>query len=416
MLDLSEFLKVVKQKYESLSDCLNERSRRLWCATEARAYGKGGVLAVHQATGISRNTIYKGLQELDTGQRLEKGRIRKEGGGRKKLTDTQPGILEALEKLVDPLSRGDPDSPLRWSLKSSYQLRDGLVSQGYKISQPRVGKLLSELDYSLQSNKKAQEGANHPDRNAQFKYINEQVKAFHKNNQPVISVDTKKKENIGEFKNHGQQYRPKGSLIEVKAHDFLDKRLGKVAPYGVYDIGKNKGWVSVGIDHDAAEFAVNAIRAWWYGMGQPGYEKAKQLLITADCGGSNGYRVRLWKVELQKLADETGLILQVNHFPPGTSKWNKIEQRMFSYISENWRGQPLISRETVVNLIGNTKTKKGLEIKAILDLNSYRKGIKISKKQLEEVNIARASFHGEWNYTIKPRVVTSSEPEVINSC
>jgi hypothetical protein len=320
----------------------------------------------------------------------------------KKITDTRPGILEALENLVEPVTRGDPESPLRWTCKSTYHLRDKLLLQGYTISQPQVGKLLRGLGYSLQAPRKTDEGGEHPDRDAQFTYINAQVKIFQARGLPVISVDTKKKENIGNYANKGREYKPKGQPTPVKVYDFVDKTLGKVAPYGIYDIGRNEGLVNVGISHDTAEFAVHSIRTWWYEMGQPVYPAASALLITADGGGSNGSRVRLWKLELQKLADELHMDIHVCHFPPGTSKWNKIEHKMFCYISQNWRGRPLISRETVVQLISNTTTTTGLRIRAELDEKVYKKGRKVSDEELATVNIERATFQGKWNYTIKP--------------
>ncbi len=387
---------------------MDERRVRLWCAARAKAYdlahGRGGVAAVRKATGVSRPRIYKGLREIESEDKPDKGRVRKPGGGRKKITEKQPGILEALENLVEPLTRGDPESPLRWTCKSTYQLRDELISQGYEISQPQVGKLPDKLGYSLQSDRKTEEGGDHYDRDAQFSHINEKIIFFQKRGLPTVSVDTKKKENIGNYENKGKEYHRKGQPERVKVYDFIDKELGKVAPYGIYDIGKNKGFVNVGISSDTAEFAVNSIRSWWHGMGKTDYRDAAELLITADCGGSNSNRGRLWKTELQKLADELGMIINVCHFPPGTSKWNKIEHRMFCYITKNWRGRPLVSRETVVNLIGNTKTKKGLKIKAKLDENIYEKGKKITDSELESVNIERSDFHGEWNYRIKMSV------------
>ncbi len=398
-----ESVEKIRDKYEGISFCLNERSRRIWAATEAKSYGRGGITVISKATGIDAKTIRKGLLELDEKDRLSADRIRREGGGRKKLKDTYQNLLDDLESLIEPLARGDPESPLRWTCKSTYKLSDELMKKGYSVCQRSVYSLLEDLDYSLQSNRKTKEGANHPDRDAQFHYIYERVKYFQSCNNPVISVDTKKKENIGEYKNGGREYHKKGHPIEVNVYDFLNKKLGKVSPYGVYDLSKNKGWVSVGISADTAEFAVNSIRCWWYIMGKPVYPKAIELLITADCGGSNGYRVRLWKVELQKLANELNMEINVCHFPPGTSKWNKIEHKMFSYISENWRGRPLITKETVVKLIANTRTKKGLEIRAILDENVYEKGIKITDEQMVRINIVEADFHGEWNYKILPQ-------------
>ena len=397
-----ETVEDIRTKYHYISFCLNERSRRMWAATEAKSFGRGGITVVSEGTGIDPKTIRKGLLELDEKQRAPANRIRRTGGGRKKLTKTHNNLLDDLESLVEPDSRGDPESPLRWTSKSTYKLSEELKSEGYSVCQRTVCSLLADLDYSLQSNKKTKEGTNHPDRDAQFQYIYKQVKYFQSHNNPVISVDTKKKENIGEFKNAGREYRKKGTPIEVNGHDFPDKNLGKVSPYGVYDVSKNKGWVNVGISADTAEFAVHSIRCWWYIMGKNTYPHARELLITADCGGSNGHRVRLWKVELQKLATELESKISVCHFPPGTSKWNKIEHKMFSYITKNWRGKPLITRETVVKLIASTKTTKGLEIRAMLDENVYEKGIKVADEELAIVNLVKADFHGEWNYTIMP--------------
>lgn len=400
---------IIQKEFNEIENFLDERRIRLWCAAKARSYnrinGRGGVTAVHQATGVSRRRIYQGMKDIATPEVLDKDRIRKPGAGRKKTIELQPDILETLDSLVDPDSRGDPENPLRWTSKSTYKIADELNSQGFKVSHSQVGKLLTHLDYSLQSNVKTKEGFQHEDRDDQFKYINNEVKRFHDNNQPAISVDAKKKENIGEFKNQGREYRPKKSPIKVKGHDFPDKKLGKVVPYGIYDLVLNKGWVSVGINNDTAEFAVNSIRTWCYSVGRIIYPKMKSLLITADCGGSNGYRVRLWKRELQKLSNELKIVINVSHYPPGTSKWNKIEHRMFSFISKNWRGKPLISRQTVIELIGNTKTKTGLEIKAVLDENFYEKGIHVSDEEMEMINLEESDFHGEWNYRIKPQKV-----------
>lgn len=397
----------IKKKYDDISVYLNERSLRIWCATEVKNYneifGNGGITVVHRATGISRPTIYSGMSELKNKKRLEPSRIRNTGGGRKKLTKKYPDLLRKVELLVEPLSRGDPESSLRWTCKSVRNITDELNIKGYALSFRTVCDLLEELDYSLQSNKKTKEGMSHPDRNEQFHYINKAVKKFQKNLFPVISVDTKKKENLGEYKNVGKEYRQKGQPLKVNTHDFPNKKLGKAAPYGVYDLTQNKGWVSIGITHDTAEFAVNTIKSWWRKMGKPLYKKADRLLITADCGGSNGYKVRLWKWELQKLADKLNLEIHVCHFPPGTSKWNKIEHKMFSFITMNWRGKPLSTLETVVNLIGNTKTKSGLKIKAIIDKKQYEKGKKISDENFSLINIKPCNFHGEWNYIIKPR-------------
>ena len=392
----------IKTKYCGISFCLNERSRRMWAATEAKSFGWGGITVVSDATGIDPKTIRKGLLELDEKQRVPANRIRTTGGGRKKLIEINTGLLDDLESLVEPDSRGDPESPLRWTSKSTYKLSEQLKHRGYSVSQRTVCSLLADLDYSLQSNKKMKEGTNQPDRDEQFLYIYERVKYFQSRNNPVVSVDTKKKENIGEFKNAGREYHKKGTPVEVNGHDFMDKRLGKISPYGVYDLSKNKGWVNVGISADTAEFAVHSIRCWWHIMGKEAYPRSRKLLITADCGGSNGHRVRLWKVQLQKLATELEAEISVCHFPPGTSKWNKIEHKMFSYISKNWRGKPLITRETVVKLIASTRTTKGLEIQAMLDENVYEKGIKITDAEIAEVNLVKADFHGDWNYTIKP--------------
>lgn len=402
-----ERLRAIKEEFDDISDSFDERRIRLWCAAKARAYnrihGRGGVTSVYKATGVSRPRIYVGLKEITSDEKLDKHRIRRKGGGRKKVVEKQPTLLSDLEGLVEPLSRGAPESPLRWTCKSTYKLRDELIAQGYKISQPKVGEVLSGLGYSLQSNRKTKEGGNHPDRNAQFEYINERVTSFQSSGLPAISVDTKKKEKIGNYANNGKEYRKKGQPEEVNVYDFINKELGKVAPYGIYDLFRNEGFVNVGISCDTAEFAVNSIRSWWYEMGKAEYPNATELLITADCGGSNGYRVRLWKIEVQKFADETGMIINVCHFPPGTSKWNKIEHRMFCFISQNWRGRPLITRETVVNLIGNTKAKSGLKIKAKLDENIYEKGKKVTDEELENVCIEKSDFHGEWNYKIKPK-------------
>lgn len=399
-------IQVIGKEYSEIRYSLDERRVRVWCAAKARAYdrenGRGGVMIVHQSTGVSRRRIYAGLEEIQSTSRLNKERVRNFGGGRKKIIDKQPKILEALENLVEPYTRGDPETPLRWTSKSTYKLAEELVAQGYSVSHTKVSKLLAELNYSLQSNRKSNEGKQHVDRNAQFEWINEQVKNFHRKNQPAISVDTKKKENIGNYKNPGREYSRKGNPTKVETYDFPSKDLGKAIPYGVYDLKENKGWVSVGINHDTAEFAVNAIHRWYKEMGRNIYPKIKSLLITADGGGSNGHRVRLWKRELQKLSNELAIDITVCHYPPGTSKWNKIEHRMFSFITKNWRGKPLIDRQTVVELIGNTTTKSGLKIKAVLDESVYQKGIKITDEEMQSLNIERLDFHGEWNYKIKP--------------
>jgi transposase len=395
-------------KYATLQPLLDERARRLWAAVEARAIGRGGIIRVAEATGLSRGTIRAGLRELDAPapageRRPPTGRLRRPGGGRKPLVDHDPDLLRDLEALVDPVTRGDPMSPLRWTCKSAARLAEGLRSRGHAVSERTVNRLLHDLGYSLQANRKTIEGKDHPDRDAQFRYINRRVKAFQRQGQPVVSVDTKKKELVGRYRNGGREWQPEGEPEEVKVHDFIDKGLGKAIPYGVYDLAADAGWVSVGVDHDTAEFAVESLRRWWRNRGGRVYPQAKRLLITADGGGSNGSRCRLWKVELQRFADETGLSVSVCHFPPGTSKWNKIEHRMFCHITENWRGRPLVSREVVVNLIGSTTTKTGLEIRAELDAGSYPVGREVTKQQMEGLSIEREKFHGEWNYTIRPR-------------
>jgi transposase len=396
----------IKTRYRALDALMDERMRRQWAATEATTYGWGGVSAVSEATGLSRNTIRKGIAEAATLKRYSRGalsdRLRQPGGGRKRLTELDPGLLEALERLVEPLTRGDPMRPLRWTLKSTTQLAKELTRQGRGISPWSVGALLKAEGYSLQGNRKTKEGDSHPDRNAQFEYISEQVMRFQDRGEPVISVDTKKKELIGPFKNGGREWRPQGKPDEVKVHDFMIKELGKAIPYGVYDLSQNEGWVSVGIDHDTAQFAVQAIGRWWRKMGQKRYPRAKALMITADGGGSNGSRCRLWKVALQELAKTLGLPIQVSHFPPGTSKWNKIEHRMFCHITQNWRGRPLLSHEVIVNLIANTTTKTGLKIRAELDKGTYPTGIEISPSQMKALHLKPSGFHGDWNYTLLP--------------
>ena len=400
MADTNKDIQFYKAKYDAIKSCLSEKGKRLWVSLEAREYGYGGVTLLAKATKLGRTTIHKGLKELLSP--LDQERVRQAGAGRKKLTERYPDILDSLDKLVEPTSKGDPENPLRWTSQSTRKLSDKLLKQGYKISPTSTGQLLRKLGYSLQANKKTLEDGSHPDRNKQFELINNRIKKMQLKGSACLSVDTKKKEKVGNYKNNGQEYQPKGTPIEVKGHDFLDKKLGKVVPYGIYDIGKNKGWVSVGISSDTAQFAVNAIRSWWYTAGRKHYANTESLLITADCGGSNGYRVRLWKTELQKLATETGLVMEVHHFPPGTSKWNKIEHRLFSYISKNWRGKPLIDRETVVNLIGNTTTKTGLTVKALLDKNQYETGIKVSDQEMAAVKLKPDKFHPEWNYRISP--------------
>jgi hypothetical protein len=394
----------IKLRYEALSPVLDERGRRRFAAAEALAAGWGGIAAVCEATGIARSTIGYGLQELrgEAPDSALRG-IRRKGAGRKPLTQTDPTLLSDLEGLVDPATRGDPLSPLKWTSKSLRNLANALCAMGHRIGHDVVGTLLKRLGYSLQGNRKTLEGSGHVDRDAQFRHIAETVKSAIVAGQPAISVDTKKKELVGDFKNGGREYRPAGSPEPVRVHDFVDPKLGRAAPYGVYDIADDKGWVSVGVDHDTAAFAVNAIRSWWTFMGRSRHPGAHSLTITADGGGSNGSRVRLWKVELQKLADELGLTIVVLHLPPGTSKWNKIEHRLFSYISRNWRGRPLIDYRTIVELIGATTSTAGLTVRCQLDENLYPAGIKVSDEEMAELNILRDDFHGEWNYTIKPR-------------
>lgn len=404
---------VIREKYAALAAHLTERGRRIWAATEARSSGRGGIAAAYRATGITDKTIRRGMRELRGGRGAETGRIRHVGGGRKRLTEHDPTLVQELERLVDPVTRGDPESPLLWTSKSTYHLSEALQRHGHPISQRSVYTLLRESGYTLQVNRKRDEGASHPDRNAQFEYIYQKVQSFLARTQPVISVDAKKKENLGNFKNPGQDYHPAGQAPRVRVYDFPDPALGKAIPYGVYDLAKDQGWVSVGISHDTAEFAVATIRAWWRQMGKPLYKHATELYITADGGGSNGSRVRLWKTELQRLANALHLTIHVSHFPPGTSKWNKIEHRMFSFISKNWRGRPLLDRVTVVNLIGNTKTKTGLTIRARLDTKRYEKGRRVSDHVLRRVNLHCDLFHGEWNYSIAPQ--SSLKTEVINS-
>jgi hypothetical protein len=397
----------IKKRFSVLNRLLDERSRRLVAGAESLALARGGISAVSRATGISRPVIRQGIAELKNPKTALRGRVRRPGGGRKRVAERDTAVVRDLEKLVEPVTRGDPESPLRWTCKSVRRLAEELNRQGHAISYPVVAELLRGLGYSLQSNRKSQEGDNHPDRNAQFEYINRKVKRFLAGKQPVISVDTKKKELVGEFKNGGRELRPKGNPEKVQVHDFLIPELGRATPYGVYDLAQNAGWVSVGMDHDTAAFAVESIRRWWRSMGQPVYPKANRLLITADAGGSNGPRLRLWKVELQKLADETGLRIAVCHFPPGTSKWNKIEHRLFSFISQNWRGKPLISFEVIVNLIAATTTAKGLTVHAAVDDGAYPAGTKIDDKELAEVHLKRDRFHGDWNYEIHPRTILS---------
>ena len=397
----------VKTKFAALNPLLDERLRRRWAAVEARLLGRGGIACVAAATGISRTTIHAGLKELDAGAtagaQADGGRLRRPGAGRRPLTARDPKLTQALERLVDPVTRGDPMGPLLWTCSSAARLAEELQAAGHPVSERTVNRLLHELGYSLQANRKTLEGTQHVDRDAQFKHINRRVRAFQALRQPVVSVDTKKKELVGEYRNGGREWRPKGQPERVKVHDFVDKTLGKAIPYGIYDVTRDTGWVSVGEDHDTAVFAVETLRRWWQRMGQVAYPQARRLLITADGGGSNSSRSRLWKVELQQFADATGLRISVCHFPPGTSKWNKIEHRMFCHITENWRGRPLVSRQVVVNLIGHTRTRSGLTIRSELDENSYPTGQTVSDEQMQALNLKRDRFHGEWNYMLTPR-------------
>ncbi len=395
----------VKERFQNLEWALDERLRRLFAASEAKTIGHGGIALVWKATGVARGSIQQGLKELvekPAGIESSSRRIRRVGAGRKTTVTDDAALLSALESLVEPVTRGDPESPLRWTCKSLRQLATELGEQGHSVSHTSIGGLLKQLGYSLQGNRKTLEGADHPDRNSQFEYINARVEKALSQGQPVISVDTKKKELVGQFKNGGKEWRPEGDPEKVNVYDFVDKEFGRANPYGVYDLANNAGWVSVGTDHDTASFAVATIRRWWLAMGSPLYPDVKELLITADGGGSNGSRVRLWKLELQQLSDELGIPIRVSHFPPGTSKWNKIEHRLFSHISMNWRGQPLVSHEVIVNLIAATTTRKGLHVHAELDSKPYPKGIKVTDEEFAAIRIVRDEFHGEWNYTILP--------------
>lgn len=402
-----EAIEQIRQRYEKIRDSLNERARRLFVGNEALSYGFGGIAVVFRATGVAQRTIGAGIAEL---RRLEEGwkptwdgdRVRKPGGGRKKTTELDPTLMEDLRKLVEGATRGDPESPLLWTSRSQRNLVEELGKLGHATSMKMVSRLLKELGYSLQSNRKVLEGAQHPDRNAQFEHINERVRVQLESGNPAISVDAKKKELVGNYRNAGQELRPTGQPEQVAVYDFVDPELGKAAPYGVFDIAKNEAWVSVGINHDTAEFSVQTIRTWWQQMGKAVYPNATSLLITADGGGSNGYRLRLWKVELQNLVDEIGIPISVCHLPPGTSKWNKIEHRLFSFISQNWRGKPLITYQVIVSLIAATTTKAGLRVNCALDSNVYAAGKRITDKELANVNIVPDRFHGEWNYTIFP--------------
>lgn len=398
--------KSIERKYHLFGKDLDERTRRIWAASEADEIGRGGLSVVYRATGLAISTIRHGKQDIaakDSGDIPESTRIRKPGGGRKRITQKDKTLLEALNLLIEPTTRGDPMLGIRWTCKSLTHLEKALKAKGHKISYQSVGRLLHSMKFSLQGNRKTDEGGKHPDRNAQFEHIHKTATVFQEQGHPVISVDTKKKELVGNYKNAGKEWLPEGKPTEVKVYDFVDKKLGKAIPYGVYDLGRNKGFVSVGIDHDTAEFAVESIRRWWRLIGKKAYPKSKKIYITADGGGSNASRSRLWKKELQKFANEKHLEITVSHFPPGTSKWNKIEHSMFSYISMNWRGRPLLSRELVVDLISHTTTKTGLSIKAKLDTRTYAKGKTVTKPEFEALAILRDEFHGEWNYTISPQ-------------
>jgi len=391
-------------RYAALAPVLDERGRRRFAAAEARVAGHGGVVAVSRITGLARSSIRRGLIELDAlSSEVGPGRVRRPGGGRKKLTATDPTLLGDLKDLVEPATRGDPEAPLLWTSRSLRNLADALCAMGHRVGHNVVAGLLRQLNYSLQSNRKTKEGTHNPDRDAQFGYINTQMKAALAVGEPAISVDTKKKELVGDFKNAGRELRPKGEPEPVRVHDFKIPELGRAAPYGVYDIAGNTGWVSVGVDHDTASFAVNAIRRWWQTMGHRRYPDANTLLITADCGGSNGVRVRLWKRELQDLADELGLTITVCHLPPGTSKWNRIEHRLFSFITQNWRGKPLVSYQAIVQLIASTTTRAGLNVKCCIDPNLYPAGVKVSDEEMAAINMTPHDFHGEWNYSIAPK-------------
>jgi len=401
-------VEAIKRRFELLARHLDERTRRLLAASEAMAIGRGGASTVARATGVSRRVIGEGIKELTGGPAAGAVRIRRPGGGRKRTIDTDPTLREDLERLVELVTRGDPESPLRWTCKSVRKLAEELRRLGHRVSHQLVAELLHELDYSLQANRKVLEGSQHPDRNAQFEYLNDQVQQQVAAGQPAISVDAKKKKLVGPFKNVGRELRPQGQPEPVRVHDFLDKDLGRATPYGVYDLAQNQGWVTVGIDHDTAEFAVASIQHWWQTLGQATYPGATSLLITADGGGSNGSRLRLWKLELQRFADESGLELRVCHLPPGTSKWNKIEHRLFSYITQNWRGKPLVSYATIVSLIAATKTRSGLAVQCHLDEGTYPTGRKVSDADLAGINLHRDEFHGEWNYRIRPRTHSSA--------
>lgn len=393
---------IIREKFEVLSPRLDERSRRLWAGAEARALGYGGVSTVARATSLSRNTVVAGLRDLGDDD-VAPSRVRRSGAGRKRRTEEQPTLLDALQKLIDPVTRGDPESPLRWTTKSTEKLAEALKAQGYSVSSSTVWRRLRELGYRLQSTKKTLERRHHDDRDAQFIFINGAVQDFQEAGDPAISVDTKKKELVGEFHNDGREWHPSGQPPLTLSHDFPSDALGRAIPYGIFDIERNEALVNVGVDHDTSAFAVESIRRWWHHLGKQAYPESKKLLITADSGGSNGYRRRAWKTELQRLANETGLTITVVHFPPGTSKWNKIEHRLFCHLSKNWRGRPLFNYETVIQLIGSTTTKTGLEVRALLDEGEYPTGIEVEQHDLDAVNIVRFAWHGEWNYSIAPQ-------------
>ncbi len=398
----------IRSRFQDLAPVMDERVTRLWAAGEARSLGRGGIAAVTKATGILGKRIRYGIRDLaemqdsPPSEPSREQRVRRPGAGRKALTEIDATLVPDLESLIAPLTRGDPESPLRWTCKSVRKLAEELREMGHAIGAQKVSELLHDLDYSLQGTSKTREGSAHPDRNAQFEHINARAKAFQRAGEPVVSVDTKKKELVGDFTNRGREWQPAGEPVPVRVHDFVDKHLGKAVPYGVYDVARNEGWVNVGINHDTSEFAVESLRRWWRRMGRHAYPDATRLLVTADGGGSNGYRTRLWKLELQRFSDESGLSVTVAHYPPGTSKWNKIEHRMFCHITQNWRGRPLESVATIVSLIGSTTTKAGLRIKAGLDKNHYEKAIRVSDDELANINIKPHSFHGDWNYTIRP--------------
>lgn len=400
---MDSIVKSLEKTYALLAPHLDERTKRLWCAAQSQSLGHGGITKVQRATGVSRPRITRGIRDL-LEPVLEQGVVRRFGGGRKRLTKSDATLLADLDALIEPTKRGDPMCGLRWTCKSTRQLARALVDKGHKVSHTTVAEELRLQQYSLKGNRKTQEGLSHPDRNAQFLHIHKTSSAFQKRGDPVISIDTKKKEIIGNYKNVGKEWAPKGMPQKVKVHDFIDKKLGKAIPYGVYDVEQNKGFVSVGVNHDTAEFAVSTIRRWWNKVGRGTYAKTSQLYITADGGGSNASRSRLFKMELQKFADEINLTITVSHYPPGTSKWNKIEHRMFCHITANWRAVPLETREIIVELISHTTTRKGLTIQAELDTNTYEKGRSVTKKEFDELAITRKEFHGEWNYTIAPRL------------